>query len=114
MNESLGVWLDDKKHSIEDHIFECILRFINDRVIWGPASCHDNTIPLGEAISMADSRFKMSFTKKGKTVEGHTRYISVSSGDQVLLNRLSTHDNMAGLVSAINLALDLAQVDIAD
>ncbi|EJT79102.1 hypothetical protein GGTG_04191 [Gaeumannomyces tritici R3-111a-1] len=75
-NESLSVWLDDKKHSIEDHIFECTLRFINDRVIWGPASCHDNTISLGEAISMADSRFKMSFTKKGKTVEGHTRSIS--------------------------------------
>ncbi|KAF3762122.1 hypothetical protein M406DRAFT_53353 [Cryphonectria parasitica EP155] len=113
MNQQLNVWLENKQHSIEGHIFQCTLKF-DDRVIYGPISCHDNTVALGDAIHNADSRFKMSFDKKDHTVEGHTRYISVKSGDKVLLDKLSTHDNMAGLVAAIDLALDIAQVRETD
>ncbi|KLU92137.1 hypothetical protein MAPG_11084 [Magnaporthiopsis poae ATCC 64411] len=107
MIEQLNVWLDDKDHSVEGHIFNCTLTFRN-KVIWGPASCHDNTVALRNAIHEADRRFDMSFTKKDKTVEGHIRYISVKSNGKVLLDKLSTHDNMAGLVSAIDAALGTA------
>ncbi|PYI25432.1 hypothetical protein BP00DRAFT_499496 [Aspergillus indologenus CBS 114.80] len=107
MIEQLDVWLDDKEHSVEGHIFNCTLTFRN-KVIWGPISCHDNTVALRNAIHQADRRFDMSFTNKGHTVEGHTRYISVKSNGEVLLDRLPTHDNMAGLLSAINAALGTA------
>ncbi|KAL8364673.1 hypothetical protein RB595_003787 [Gaeumannomyces hyphopodioides] len=107
MAEQLNVWLDKKRHSVEGHILKCTLTF-RGKVIWGPISCHDNTIALRNAIHDADRRFDMSFTKKGKTVEDHTRCISVKSNGKVLLNKLSTHDNMAGLVAAINNALGTA------
>lgn len=104
MTDELTVWLSGKEHSVEGHIFEATLKF-NDKAIWGPVSCHDNTIALREAIHKADKRFDISFTKKDKTNEGHTRYISVKSNGQVLLDNLSTHDNMAGLVAAIDAVL---------
>ncbi|KAM0246381.1 hypothetical protein ACHAQJ_010252 [Trichoderma viride] len=103
MTEQLEVWLDPKDHSVEGHIFTCTLTFRN-KVIWGPTSCHDNTVALRNAIHKADRRFDMSFEKKDKTVEGHINYISVKSKGEVLLDKLSTHDNMIGLVSAINAA----------
>ncbi|EFX06181.1 hypothetical protein CMQ_6502 [Grosmannia clavigera kw1407] len=104
MNDKLNVWLDNKEHSVEGHTMECTLKF-KGKVIWGPTSCHDNTIALREAIHDADDRFDMSFTKKDKTGEGHTRYISVKSNDKVVLDKLSTHDDMAGLVNAIKVTL---------
>ncbi|KAI1086557.1 hypothetical protein F5B19DRAFT_131114 [Rostrohypoxylon terebratum] len=104
MTEQLNVWLENKNHSVEGHIFNCTLTFRN-KVIWGPISCHDNTVALRNAIHKADSRFDMSFTKKDHTVEGHTCSISVKSNSEVLLTKLSTHDNIAGLVTAINAVL---------
>ncbi|KAH6855791.1 hypothetical protein B0I37DRAFT_365800 [Chaetomium sp. MPI-CAGE-AT-0009] len=99
---SFKIWIEGKEKTIEGHIFICTLKF-KDKVIWGPATCHDNTLTLRDAIHKADSRFDMSFQKKDKTVEGHTRSISVKLGDTVLLNKLHTHDNMEGLVKAIEL-----------
>ncbi|KAL6791089.1 hypothetical protein J3E68DRAFT_411905 [Trichoderma sp. SZMC 28012] len=107
MTDQLNVWLDHKEHSLEGHIFECTLTF-RDKIIWGPKSCHDNTVALRNAIHEADERFDMSFTKKDKTAEGHTRYISVKSNGKVLLDKLSTHANMQGLVDAINATLTVA------
>lgn len=107
MTGQLNVWLDKKEHSVEGHIFECTLTF-RDKVIWGPISCHDNTIYLRKAIHEADQRFDMSFTKKESTVEGHICCISVKSDGKLVLDRLSTHGNMEGLVNAINIALTVA------
>lgn len=107
MTEGLDVWLDNKDHSVEGHIFNCTLKFRN-KVIWGPIHCHDNTVALREAIHAADRRFDMSFEKRDKTIEGHIKYISVKSNGKVLLDKLSTHDNMVGLISAINAVLATA------
>ncbi|KAI0594163.1 hypothetical protein F4775DRAFT_575043 [Biscogniauxia sp. FL1348] len=93
-------WLDPKDHSVEGHTKQCILTF-NGSVIWGPKSCHDNTVQLRDALHKADSRFDIILMDKPKTVEGHTAYISVSAGDTVYLDKLSTHDNMGGLCKAI-------------
>ncbi|KAI1634881.1 hypothetical protein F4809DRAFT_665005 [Biscogniauxia mediterranea] len=93
-------WLDPKEHSVEGHIKQCILTF-NGAVIWGPTSCHDNTTHLRDALHKADSRFDMIIMDKPKTVEGHRAYISVSVGDTVFLDKLSTHENMTGLCKAI-------------
>jgi hypothetical protein len=60
---------------------------------------------LREAIHQADTRFDVLFTKKDNKVEGHISYISVKSNGKVLLNKISTHDNMAGLVQAIETIL---------
>lgn len=102
MTDQLTVWLTDKKHSIEDHLFEFTLSF-RERVIFGPTSCDSRTIELGNAIHKADYRFTMNIgTKSKKTVEGHTRYISVKSYGRILVDRLPTHDNMCCLIVAIN------------
>jgi hypothetical protein len=47
----------------------------------------------------------MLFIKKDNTVEGHISYISLKSNGKVLLNKLSTHENMAGLAQAIETTL---------
>ncbi|RYP38289.1 hypothetical protein DL767_002620 [Monosporascus sp. MG133] len=94
------VWLDPKDHSVEGHTKQCLLTF-NGAIIWGPTSCHDNTTKLRDALKEADSRFDIIIMEKPKTVEGHTAYISVSRGDKVYLDKLSTHDNMTGLCKAI-------------
>jgi hypothetical protein len=102
-SEQLYVWVDDKAHSVEGHIFIGKLTFRN-KLIWGPATCHDNTVALGNAIHEADRRFLMTFEKKDETLEGHTRYISVKSNGTVTLDKLSTHPNMDDLVQAIKTA----------
>ncbi|KAL7943900.1 hypothetical protein V8C42DRAFT_327131 [Trichoderma barbatum] len=47
---------------------------------------------------------------KPHSVEGHTYTISVSAHGRVYLDKLSTHDNMVGLVQAVNDAL-LSETD---
>ncbi|KAI1347136.1 hypothetical protein F5Y01DRAFT_256564 [Xylaria sp. FL0043] len=94
------VWLDSKEHSDEGHTKLCILTF-NEKVIWGPTGCHDNTIHLKEALHKADSRFDILIMDKPKTIEGHTAAISVSRGGTTYLSRLSTHPNMQGLCAAV-------------
>lgn len=102
-SERLRIWLEDKPHSVEGHIYEATLTF-NDTIIWGPKTCHDNTVTLREKIHEADNRFDITFTKKDKTIEGHTKYIYVRSNGEDLLSGYSTHDNMAGLIDAIKVA----------
>ncbi|OTA98718.1 hypothetical protein M426DRAFT_47529, partial [Hypoxylon sp. CI-4A] len=94
------VWLDEKPHSVEGHTAQCIL-FFKDRQVWGPVSCHDNTTQLRDAIEKADDRFALTVEPRSKTIEGHTRYISVKSKGVVILDKLPTHDNMGGLVVAV-------------
>lgn len=98
------VWDEPKDHSTEGHIFTCVLTFRN-KTIWGPATCHDNTVALRNALHYADRRFDIIFTKKDRTLEGHTRYISVKSNGETILDRLSTHPNMDDMITAINTAL---------
>ncbi|KAI3339348.1 hypothetical protein F4824DRAFT_498613 [Ustulina deusta] len=93
-------WLDPKAKSVEGHTKQCILIF-NGAIIWGPTSCHDNTTQLRDALRKADSRFDMIIMDKPHTVEGHTADISISAGDTVYLDKLSTHNNMAGLCKAV-------------
>ncbi|KAM3480893.1 hypothetical protein MY8738_004744 [Beauveria namnaoensis] len=98
---SLRVWLEKKRNSVEGHTRECTLTF-NGSVIWGPRSCHDNTEGLAKALSEADPRFQLALRPKRKTIEGHTRTISVMAGGRRYLDRLSTHDNMIELCQVIN------------
>ncbi|KAI1654728.1 hypothetical protein F4813DRAFT_392483 [Daldinia decipiens] len=94
-------WLDAKAHSVEGHTKQCVLTY-DEKTIWGPASCNSNTTQLRDALHKADSRFNMIFTDKPKTVEGHTASISVSAGGILYLDKLSTHENMAGLCKAVH------------
>ncbi|KAJ8066481.1 hypothetical protein OCU04_005541 [Sclerotinia nivalis] len=98
-----SIWLEDKAHSVEGHIYTGTLWF-NKKIIW-ERSCHDNTIKLGDAIHQLDPRFSMSFAKKEKSVEGHTKYISVKVEDKVILDKLDTHDNMDSLVTSVTAIL---------
>jgi hypothetical protein len=104
MNDNFRVWLDTKEHSVEGHIYNGTLTY-KDKVIWGPHSCHDNTTELKNAIHKADPRFDMVLERKDKTTEGHTRSISVMSHGNVTLDKLSTHENMEGLVTALEAVL---------
>ncbi|PQE06580.1 hypothetical protein CJF31_00009703 [Rutstroemia sp. NJR-2017a BVV2] len=101
--------LDDKQHSVEGHIFVGTLTF-DGRKIW-ERSCHDNTVALGQALEKIDPRFRMSFEKKDKTNEGHTKTITLKDKNgNTLVDKLSTHDNMHDLVVSVNAlttALDL-------
>lgn len=48
----------------------------------------------------------MAFEGKERSVEGHTKLISVESGGSVILDRLSTHSSMEELVTAVNAILN--------
>ncbi|KAK2778713.1 hypothetical protein CKAH01_11639 [Colletotrichum kahawae] len=98
---SYKIWLDDKPHSKEGHIFEATLPF-NGQEIWGPRGAHENTSRLGDALRKADPRFDIVLKKKSHSVEGHVRCISVIHHGRLILNKLSTHDTMEGLVKAVN------------
>lgn len=76
-----------------------------DRQVWGPVSCYDNAEQLRDAIRKAVVRFALTVESKSKSIEGHTRYISVKSHGIVLLDKLSTHDNMEELAIAIEAIL---------
>ncbi|CAD6441826.1 d353dc51-b741-43ec-8574-4609fa85c38d [Sclerotinia trifoliorum] len=47
----------------------------------------------------------MNFASKSKTIEGHTKYISVKVGDNVVLDKPSTHDNMHDFVVSVTAIL---------
>ncbi|APA09817.1 hypothetical protein SS1G_05972 [Sclerotinia sclerotiorum 1980 UF-70] len=98
-----SVWLDGRDHSQEAHIYTGTLWF-KERKIW-ENSCHDNTIQLGDALHKLDPQFSMTFASKEKTLEGHTKSISVRVGDNVILDKLSTHDNMHELVVSVTAIL---------
>ncbi|KAK6338458.1 hypothetical protein TWF730_002521 [Orbilia blumenaviensis] len=100
MSNDLRVWIEPKSHSIEGHTAKCSLYF-NDRIIWGPRHCHNNTVRLRDALNAADPRFRLDVSPKGKTIEGHTYAISVKAGDRLYLDRLSTHGHMLELCNAI-------------
>ncbi|KAH6603623.1 hypothetical protein Trco_008398 [Trichoderma cornu-damae] len=101
MSTKLRVWLERKEHSVEGHTKQAILTF-NGKIIWGPRGCHDNTSQLAQALDAADPRFQLILMDKPHSVEGHTYYISVSANNHVYLDKLSTHENMVGLVQAID------------
>lgn len=107
MTYEFNIWLDPKNHSVEGHTRTCTLYF-KDKVIWGPRSCHPNTDRLKDAIEQADCRFRLDIHTKDHSVEGHIKYISVEHEGKVLLDKMSTHDNMEGLVTAINAVLAVA------
>lgn len=99
-NES-KVWLDVASKTNEGHTNTCTLLF-NDQVIWGPTSCHDNTVDLQTALRKADPRLELRLARKDHSIEGHTRRINVESKGIKILEGLSCHDNMEGLVTSIN------------
>ncbi|KAI5810961.1 hypothetical protein DFH27DRAFT_530557 [Peziza echinospora] len=102
---SSKVYLDEKDKSVEGHIFIGKLTF-DGKTIW-ERSCHDNTVALAEALREIDPRFHMAFTKKDKTVEGHTKYITVKAKGKVVLDKLNTHDNMHDLAVAVQAIVDV-------
>ncbi|RMJ05297.1 hypothetical protein BHE90_014269 [Fusarium euwallaceae] len=107
MSDDFRIWTEPKSHSLEGHIFNGTLLF-NGNAIWGPRSCHDNTVDLINALSDADPRFTMRFERRNNTNEGHTRSISLRVDGRVVLNKLSTHDSMDGFVIAVNTARAVA------
>jgi hypothetical protein len=104
-NERLIIDVDPKEHSVEGHIKKCTLKF-NGNIIWGPASCHDNSTKLAEALHSADSRFELVIEDKSHSTEGHIAKISVYRGGHTYLSNHSTHDNMTGLRDAVRKALN--------
>ncbi|KAL3587388.1 hypothetical protein FPOAC2_13293 [Fusarium poae] len=100
-NSKLHLWLEDKGHTIEGHDSTCTL-YYKDQQVWGPVSCHSNTWELSRAIQDGDPHFELIVKEKGKkTQEGHRCSISVESKGKTTLNKLSTHENMKGLVDVI-------------
>ncbi|OJZ90595.1 hypothetical protein ASPFODRAFT_40993 [Aspergillus luchuensis CBS 106.47] len=97
----MQVQTSNKEHSVEGHTYTGTLKF-RGQTIWGPHTCHDNTQQLARALQNADWRFSLELDSKEKTIEGHTRYISVTDWNgNLVLDRLSTHDNMDTLAEAI-------------
>ncbi|KAE8331353.1 hypothetical protein BDV39DRAFT_201004 [Aspergillus sergii] len=98
------VWIEDGDHRVEGHTLMGTLRFQGE-IIW-EHGCHSNTVQLGHALQNLDPRFTMTFERKGRSFEGHTKLISVESGGSVILDRLPTHSSMEELVTAVNAILD--------
>jgi hypothetical protein len=101
MAKKSKVWLNITSKTVEGHTNTCEL-FFNDKSIWGPRSCHDNTVKLQTALHKADKRLELRLDTKSKTVEDHTRNINVESKGEVILSKLGCHENMEGLAIAIN------------
>ncbi|KAE8343862.1 hypothetical protein BDV24DRAFT_128332 [Aspergillus arachidicola] len=97
-------WIEDGDHRVEGHTLMGTLRFQGE-IIW-EHGCHPNTVQLVEALYKLDRRFTMAFEGKERSIEGHTKLISVESGGSVILDRLSTHSSMEELVTAVNVILD--------
>ena len=95
------VWIETTGHSVEGHTNTAALYF-NNNLLWGPKSCHDNAVDLQAALRQADPRLELRLARKDKTVEGHTRKISVRANGQNVLEGLSVHDNMDDLPGIIN------------
>ncbi|PWY80164.1 hypothetical protein BO83DRAFT_435191 [Aspergillus eucalypticola CBS 122712] len=101
----MEVWTEHKEHTVEGHTFTGTLKFRGE-TIWGPRSCHDNTHRLAKALQDADWRFSLLLEPKEHSVEGHVRYISVRDWNGgILLDKLSTHDNMDSLARAVSQAI---------
>lgn len=97
----MEIWTTHKEHSVEGHTFTGTLNF-EGKPIWGPHSCHENTIHLGKALQEADPRFDMVFEPKDHSGMGHQRYISVRDWNRdFVLDNLSTCDNMDFLARAV-------------
>ncbi|KAJ9203779.1 hypothetical protein DTO164E3_2133 [Paecilomyces variotii] len=94
------VWTENKDHSVEGHTLTGAL-YYNDTLIWGPRGCHGNTRRLGDALHDLDRGFYMKFDDKEKSIEGHTRYISVKAKGNVILDKLSTHPSMDELATVV-------------
>ncbi|KAI2606578.1 hypothetical protein GGR54DRAFT_438143 [Hypoxylon sp. NC1633] len=103
MSNQLEIIVDPKEKTIEGHTRKGYLFFKGDK-IWED-HCHDNTIELARAIQTADYRFALTLEDKPKSVEGHIASITVKRGNETILNKLNTHDNMTKLRDAVNRAL---------
>lgn len=91
------VWTENRDHTKEGHTLTGTLKY-KGKTIWGPRMCHRNTFLLGDALQEADWRFLMIFEPREKSIEGHTRYISVKDWNgKVILDKLMTHPNMDDL-----------------
>ncbi|KAE8312377.1 hypothetical protein BDV41DRAFT_539379 [Aspergillus transmontanensis] len=99
MDDNFRIWIEEKRHSVEGHLYHAELKF-HDRIVWS-GTCHENTHRLKEALEKSDSRWELEITRKDKTIEGHTRQISVLYRGEIILDRLSTHPNMDNLVQCI-------------
>jgi hypothetical protein len=100
MANETKVWLDSKSKSVEGHVNQATL-FFKGQQHWGPRSCHDNTVDLQTALHKADPRLELRLERKEHSIEGHTCAISVMAKGELVLDKLSCHDNLEGLVSII-------------
>ena len=96
----MDVSIENIEESVEGHTAQAWLHF-NGEKIWGPKSCHDNTIRLARALEKADSRFSIPIEPKEHHISKHTRSISVKDWDgNYVIYKLSTDEDMDSLVSA--------------
>ncbi|KAB8271132.1 hypothetical protein BDV30DRAFT_240746 [Aspergillus minisclerotigenes] len=98
------VWIEDGDPRVEGHTLMGTLRFRGE-IIW-EHGWHPNTVKQFEALYKLDPRFTMAFEGKERSVEGHTKLISVESGGSVILDRLPTHSSMEELVTAVKAILN--------
>ncbi|TLS21608.1 uncharacterized protein PpBr36_09583 [Pyricularia pennisetigena] len=96
-----SVWLSEKDKTVEGHTNTAALYF-NDKLMWGPKSCHDNTVDIQTALRKVDPRLELRLARKDKTVEGHTRAFNIKHNGKDVLTNHSCHDNMGDLATTIN------------
>ncbi|TLD11933.1 hypothetical protein PspLS_11338 [Pyricularia sp. CBS 133598] len=97
---SNAVWLTDRSKTVEGHNLTCALYF-DQKLIWGPMSCHNNTTTIQSALREADPRIELRLGTKDKTVEGHTKSFNIKCKGKNILEDHSCHNNLEGLVTAI-------------
>ncbi|KAJ6070612.1 hypothetical protein N7467_011931 [Penicillium canescens] len=95
-----AVWTEKRGNTVEGHTLTGALYFNND-LIWGPRGCHVNTRRLGDALHDLDCGFYMKFEGMTKSIEGHTRFISVKARGDVILDKMDTHDSMDELAAVV-------------
>ncbi|KAI6389347.1 hypothetical protein MCOR24_010584 [Pyricularia oryzae] len=96
-----SAWLSDRSKTVEGHNVTCALYF-NDNLVWGPMSCHNNTTTIQSALRQADKRMELRLGTKDKTVEGHTKFFNIKYKGKNILEDHFCHNNLEGLVVAIN------------
>ncbi|CAI6091766.1 unnamed protein product [Clonostachys chloroleuca] len=96
----MGIDIQSTKKTVEGHTMTGTVYFENKK-IWGPKSCHDNSVDIQRAFKRADPRFEMALERKPHSVEGHTRALTIKSNGNTILNGHSVHDNMDDMVATI-------------
>lgn len=105
------VWrIEEISHSVEGHTVGITLKF-KDEIIWGPHSAHGHVYDLRAAMAVRDERFEFVLKDMRKTIEGHTKGITVIYHGEVIVDKISVHHNMDEMVAQIQKMQKLHPLD---